>query len=87
MPQTGRLGQKFLSDGIMCVFFLYLIVHPDYQKKGVGREADALMLREYKDYARKMVMASEETLELFQKCGFAVGENDVPIFVTYLTTY
>ena len=71
----------------MSVFFLCLIVHPDYQKKGVGREIVALMLREYKDDAQKMVIAYDETLELFQKCGFEVGENDVPIVGTYLTNY
>jgi GNAT superfamily N-acetyltransferase len=76
-----------LSDGIMNVFFLYLIVHPDYQKKGVGQKMVESMLREYKDYARKMVIAYDEALEFFQKCGFEVGENNVPMFVTYLTNY
>jgi GNAT superfamily N-acetyltransferase len=76
-----------LSDGIMNVFFLYLIVHPDYQNKGVGRKIVELMLHEYRDYARKMVIAYDETIEFFQKCGFEVGENNVPMFVTYLTNY
>ena len=76
-----------LYDGIMNVFFLYLIVHPDYQKKGVGQKMVESMLREYKDYARKMVIAYDEALEFFQKCGFEVGENNVPMFVTYLTNY
>ena len=68
-----------LSDGIMNVFFLYLIVHPDYQKKDVGQKLVELMLREYRDYAWKMVIAYDETLEFFQKCGFEVSENSVPI--------
>ena len=74
-----------LADGVMNVFFLYLIVHPDYQKKGVGQKLVESMLREYKDYARKMVMAYDEALVFFQKCGFEVGENTVPMLVTYLT--
>jgi GNAT superfamily N-acetyltransferase len=76
-----------LSDGIMNVFFLYLIIRPDYQKKGVGRRLVELMLGQYRDYARKMVIAYDEALEFFQKCGFEVGENNVPMFVTYLTNY
>ncbi len=76
-----------LSDGIMNVFFLYLIVHPRYQKKGIGQKMVELMLHKYKDYARKMVIAYDEALEFFQKCGFEVGENNVPMFVTYLTRY
>jgi len=76
-----------LADGVMNVFFLYLIVHPDYQKKGVGQKLVESMLHEYKDYARKMVMAYDEALLFFQKCGFEVGENTVPMLVTYLTNY
>jgi len=76
-----------LSDGIMNVFFLYLIVHPRYQKKGIGQKMVELMLHKYKDYSRKMVIAYDEALEFFQKCGFEVGENNVPMFVTYLTRY
>jgi len=76
-----------LSDGIMNVFFLYLVVHPDYQKKGVGQKIVELMLHKYKDYARKMIISYDEALEFFQKCGFEVGENNVPMFVTYLTGY
>jgi GNAT superfamily N-acetyltransferase len=76
-----------LSDGVMNVFFLYLIVHPRYQKKGIGRRMVELMLHKYRDYARKMVIAYDEALEFFQKCGFEVGENNAPMFVTYLTRY
>jgi len=76
-----------LSDGIMNVFFLYLVVHPDYQKKGVGQKMVELMLHKYKDYARKTIIAYDEALEFFQKCGFELGENTRPLFVTYLTSY
>ena len=76
-----------LSDGIMNVFFLYLVVHPDYQKKGVGQKLVELMLHEYKDYARKTIIAYDYAVEFFQKCGFEVGENTRPMFVTYLTSY
>jgi GNAT superfamily N-acetyltransferase len=78
---------KSLADGVMNVFFLYLIVHPDYQEKGVGQKLVESMLCEYRDYAGKMVIAYDEALEFFQKCGFEVGENNVPMFVTYLTNY
>ena len=76
-----------LSDGIMNVFFLYLLVHPKYQKKGIGQKMVQLMLQEYRNYARKMVIAYDDALEFFQKSGFEVGENNVPMFVTYLTSY
>jgi GNAT superfamily N-acetyltransferase len=76
-----------LSDGLMNVFFLYLVVHSDYQRKGIGQKLVELMLHEYKDYARKMIIVYDEALEFFQRCGFEVGDNNVPMFVTYLTNY
>ena len=72
-----------LADGVMNVFFLYLIVHPDYQKKGVGQKLVEVMLSKYKGYVRKMVMVYDDALEFFQKCGFEVWENSVPMLVTY----
>lgn len=76
-----------LSDGVMNVFFLYLLVDPKYQRKGIGQKMVRLMLRKYKDYARKMVIAYDEAMEFFQKAGFEPGENNIPMFVTYLTRY
>ena len=76
-----------LSDGIYECFFLYLVVHPAYQKKGVGQKLVELMLHEYRDYARKTIIAYDYAVEFFQKCGFEVGENTRPMFLTYLTSY
>ena len=72
-----------LADGVMNVFFLYLIIHPDYQKKGVGQKLVEVMLSKYKGYVRKMVMVYDDALEFFQKCGFEVWENSVPMLVTF----
>jgi len=41
-----------LSDGVMTAYFHYLLVRPQYQDKEIGRKLVALMLEEYKDYAR-----------------------------------
>ena len=72
-----------LADGVMNVFFLYLIIHPDYQKKGVGQKLVEVMLSKYKGYVRKMIMVYDDALEFFQKCGFEVWENSVPMLVTF----
>jgi GNAT superfamily N-acetyltransferase len=75
-----KTGPKnpYIKEGSYGYRISLWIVHPDYQMKGVGQKVVELMLREYKDYARKMVIAYDETLAFFQKCGFEVGENNVP---------
>lgn len=75
-----------LSDGVMTVYFHYLLVRPEYQGRGIGKELVNLMLEEYKDVARKAVIAYDSEVEFYKKCGFELGENKSPMFVTYLKT-
>jgi len=75
-----------LADGIMTVYFHYLLVRPDYQGKGIGKKLIELMLEDYKEYARKVLIAYDDALRFYEKCGFEVGKGKVPMFLTYLTT-
>ncbi|MGF7117157.1 GNAT family N-acetyltransferase [Methanobacterium oryzae] len=75
-----------LSDGVMTVYFHYLLVMPEYHSIGIGKELVNLMLEEYKDFARKVVIAYDREVEFYKKCGFEVGEDKSPMFVTYLKT-
>lgn len=75
-----------ISDGVMTVYFHYLLVMPEYQSKGIGKELVKLMLEEYGDFARKVVIAYDSEVEFYKKCGFEVGEDKSPMFVTYLKT-
>jgi GNAT superfamily N-acetyltransferase len=75
-----------LSDGIMTVYFHYLLVRPEYQSNGIGKHLLLTILQEYKDYARKVLIAYERETTFYQKCGFEIGEGKTPMFITYLTT-
>lgn len=75
-----------LSDGVMTVYFHYLLVRPEYQSKGIGKELVNLMLEEYEDFARKVVIAYDSEVKFYKKCGFEIGEDKSPMFVTYLKT-
>lgn len=75
-----------LSDGIMTAYFHYLLVRPEYQYQGIGKHLISLMLEEYQDYARKLLIAYDTEIGFYENCGFEVGEGKTPMFVTYLTT-
>lgn len=75
-----------LSDGVMTAYFHYMLVRPEYQGQGIGRRLLNLMLEEYKDYARKVLISYGDAQKFYEKSGFEVGEGKVPMFVTYLTT-
>jgi ribosomal protein S18 acetylase RimI-like enzyme len=75
-----------LSDGIMTAYFHYLLVHPDYQSQGIGKQLVTQIVKEYKDYARKVLIAYNKEVGFYQSCGFTIGEGKTPMFITYLTT-
>ncbi len=75
-----------LSDGIMTVYFHYLLVRPEYQSKGIGRQLILSILEKYKEYARKVLIAYDKEVAFYKRCGFETGEGKTPMFITYLTT-
>ena len=75
-----------LSDGVMTAYFHYLLVRPEYQNLGIGRTLVKTMLEDYSDYARKVLVAYAQEKAFYERCGFAVGEGTIPMFVTYLKT-
>ena len=75
-----------LSDGVMTVYFHYLLVRPEYQGEGIGKKLVELMLEEYQDMARIAVIAYDREVDFYEKCGFKLGEGKSPMFVTYLKT-
>ncbi len=75
-----------LSDGVMTVYFHYLLIRPDYQGMGIGEILVKLILDEYQDFARKVVIAYDSEIEFYKKCGFEIGLDKSPLFITYLKT-
>lgn len=75
-----------LSDGIMTAYFHYLLVRPEYHDRGIGRTLVQKMLEQYQDYARKVLIAYDEEIAFYQRCGFEAGTGKTPMQITYLTT-
>lgn len=75
-----------LSDGIMSAYFHYLLVRPEYQSRGIGKHLLLSILNEYRDFARKILIAYNERVSFYQKCGFEIGAGKSPMFITCLTT-
>ena len=62
-----------LSDGAMVVYFHYLLVHPDYQRRGIGKRLLDCMLEEYGD-CMKVLIAYDAQIGFYERAGFRVGE-------------
>lgn len=69
-----------LSDGVLTAYFHYLLVRPDYQGQGIGRELLRQMLDRYSDCLRKVLIADDEQVGFYKKCGFIAGTGTVALF-------
>ena len=75
-----------LDDGIMTAYVHYLLIHPDYQKSGIGKELIIRIKEKYHDYLRIVLIAYEKETAFYQPMGFESGDDKVPMFITSLWT-
>ncbi len=75
-----------LSDGIMTASTHYLLVLPESQGQGLGRQLLSQVLDQYQDFARKVLIAYNAEVGFYQHLGFVAHSDKTPMFVTQLTT-
>ena len=71
-----------MSDGIMTVYFHFLLVRPEYQGQGIGRTLVRMMLDRYADYLRKVLIADDAEIAFYEHCGFEVAKGTTALFIT-----
>lgn len=67
-----------LDDGAVTAYINYLIVHPDYQRMGIGKELMRRILNEYRDFMRVELIADAGATEFYDKLDFGTI-NAVPM--------
>ena len=75
-----------LDDGVMTAYIHYLLVRPEYQGRGVGKELVARMKARYRDYLRTVLVAYDEEIGFYEACGFEKAKDASPMFITELWT-
>ena len=75
-----------MDDGVMNAYVHYLLVRPEYQGKGVGRQLVERMKAQYKDYLRIVVVAYNNEVGFYEHCGFSRATDASPMFITELWT-
>lgn len=59
-----------LSDGHLVVYYPHLIIHPDYQDKGIGKMIMAKFQEKYGDFHQQILVADGSAIAFYDKCGF-----------------
>lgn len=59
-----------ISDGYLVVYYPHMLVLPDYQRKGIGREIMKRLQDRYKDFHQQMLVADGDAVNFYRSCGF-----------------
>lgn len=70
-----------VSDGAMNVFFPYLVIHPDIQGQGVGKEMVSRMLTRYRHIYRRILVCNEDKTPFYEKCGLRCEPDQRPMLL------
>lgn len=75
-----------MDDGVMTAYIHYFLVHPEYQRHGIGRKLMEMAKQHYQDYLRIVLVAYDTAVPFYEACGFEKGQDESPMFITELWT-
>lgn len=70
-----------MDDGIMTAYIQYVLVDPEYQGQGIGRQLLEMVKERYRDYLRIVIVAYNDRVSFYETCGFSKGEGKSPMFI------
>lgn len=59
-----------ISDGHLVVYYPHMLVHPDYQRKGLGRMMMQAMQCRYAKFHQQMLVADGMAVDFYRNLGF-----------------
>jgi ribosomal protein S18 acetylase RimI-like enzyme len=70
-----------ISDGHLVVYYPHLLVHPDYQGRGIGTELMRQLMKRYAGFHQHMLVADGRAIEFYRKCGFQRAGATEPMWI------
>lgn len=70
-----------ISDGYLVVYYPHLLVHPDYQGKGIGQIIIDRFQKKYKNFHMQMLTADGRAIDFYKKNGFEKAGETVPMWI------
>lgn len=78
-PRLVGLGST-LSDGHLVVYYSHLLVHPDYQRTGIGAAITKRLQDEYAGFHQHVLIADGNAVEFYRKMGFEQADNHLSMW-------
>ena len=70
-----------ISDGYLVVYYPHLLVLPEYQGRGIGRELMLRLMTRYEGFHQHMLVADGGALDFYRKCGFERAGKTEPMWI------
>lgn len=70
-----------ISDGFLTVYYPHLLVHPEYQGKGIGKMIMDKMQEKYSNFHMQMLTADGRSVDFYKKNGFERAGKTEPMWI------
>lgn len=74
---TARINGKLvgignaISDGYLVVYYPHMLVHPDHQRQGIGKQMMQAMKDRYSGFHQQMLAADATAINFYKSLGFS----------------
>ena len=59
-----------ITDGSLVVYYPHLLVHPEYQARGIGRRILEQLLLKYAEFHQQILVAEPQAARFYRRLGF-----------------
>lgn len=70
-----------ISDGHLVVYYPHLLVLPDYQGRGIGRELMQRLMARYTGFHMQMLTADGRAISFYEDLGFVRAGQTEPMWI------
>jgi GNAT superfamily N-acetyltransferase len=70
-----------ISDGFLVVYYPHLLVHPDYQRQGIGKKILEILKKRYEGFHQHILVAESTAIAFYEKCGFTRAGKTEPMWI------
>ena len=70
-----------ISDEALVVYYPHLLVLPEYQRRGIGREIMKRLMSRYRGFHQHLLVADSKAAGFYRACGFKRAGKTMPMWI------
>lgn len=70
-----------ISDGHLVVYYPHMLVHPEFQQRGIGKKMMQAMQTKYSGFHQQMLVVDGDAIEFYRSIGFTLAGRTQSIWI------